>query len=52
MADEAPQGARQEPKPFRRARDGASKSPAVSEKHRVKIRALRALLAANLNARP
>jgi len=40
------------PKPFRRAKDGASKSPVMAEKHRLKIRALRALLAANLNARP
>jgi len=40
------------PKPFCRARDGASESPGRTEKHRVSVRALRALLAADANARP
>ena len=36
---QAPQGARQEPKPFRRARDGPSKSPAMAEERRASGRA-------------
>ncbi len=43
MADRLRTEARQEPKPFRRATDGASKSPVMAEKHRASDRAFRFL---------